>query len=153
MLVKEALISQGFFFAEVTSSLIENSNNTIDLIYDVEMGERALLKSIEFTGNKVFKTSKLRNIITSEDELYEALSSSRVKLTPEVKEVVNYRKSIFMGFQLIDKQGFLRVNDIIKIQKDLVDNDAGIRSTPGTVLKNDKIGEVVYTPPPRIKLK
>ena len=59
VLVKEALISQGFFFAEVTSSLIENSNNTIDLIYDVEMGERALLKSIEFTGNKVFKTSNL----------------------------------------------------------------------------------------------
>ena len=92
-------------------------------------------------------SSEIENIITSEDELYEALSSSRVKLTPEVKEVVNYRKSIFMGFQLIDKQGFLRVNDIIKIQKDLVDNDAGIRSTPGTVLKNDKTGEVVYTPP------
>ena len=70
LLVKEALISQGFYFAKVTSSLIENSNNTVDLIYDVEPGDRALLKSIEFTGNKVFKASKLRNIITSEENRF-----------------------------------------------------------------------------------
>ena len=26
-------------------------------------------------------------------------------------------------------------------------NSAGIRKVPGTVLKNDKTGEIVYTPP------
>lgn len=35
----------------------------------------------------------------------------------------------------------------MSVQQKLVDNTAGIRSTPGTVLKNDKTGEVVYTPP------
>ena len=29
----------------------------------------------------------------------------------------------------------------------MVNNNAGIRSTPGTVLKNDKTGEIIYTPP------
>jgi Fic family protein len=92
-------------------------------------------------------SSEIENIITSTDELYEALTSKKSKVKTEVKEVVNYRRSIFLGFEILNRQGFLRVNDIIKIQKDLIQNDAGIRATPGTVLKNDQTGEVVYTPP------
>ncbi len=41
----------------------------------------------------------------------------------------------------------MKVNDIVNIQQELVSNTAGIRSTPGTVLKNDMTGEIVYTPP------
>ncbi len=107
--------------------------------------QRMLINAVVLQEAK--DSSEIENIITSEDELYEALSSNTSRLTPEVKEVVNYRKAIFLGFNLIDTQGFLRVNDIIKIQKNLVDNNAGIRSTLGTVLKNDSTGEVVYTPP------
>ncbi|MBB4080783.1 Fic family protein [Lewinella aquimaris] len=92
-------------------------------------------------------SSEIENIITSTDELYEALSVSDLVVRPAAKEVVNYRRSIMMGYDILTRQGFIRVNDIIKIQKDLINNDAGIRSTPGTVLKNDKTGEVVYTPP------
>jgi len=69
------------------------------------------------------------------------------KISAETKEVVNYRKAIFHGFDIVKQQGFLRVNDIVSIQQELVDNTAGIRSTPGTVLKNDKTGEIVFTPP------
>ena len=68
-------------------------------------------------------------------------------MSPETKEVVNYRKAIFQGHDLVKKQGFIRVNDIVSIQQELVDNTAGIRSTPGTVVKNDITGETVYTPP------
>lgn len=92
-------------------------------------------------------SSEIENIITTQDELYQALAINKPHVSAEIKEVVNYRKAIFHGFDLIKKQGFLRVNDIISIQQKLVDNTAGIRSTPGTVLKNDKTGDVVYTPP------
>lgn len=92
-------------------------------------------------------SSEIENIITSTDELYEALSSKEHKIKPETKEVMNYRRSIMVGYKILQDQGFIRVNDIIRIQKDLISNDAGIRSTPGTVLKNDTTGEVVYTPP------
>lgn len=92
-------------------------------------------------------SSEIENIITSTDELYEALATKDSAVTPQTKEVVNYRRSIMVGFELLKKQGFIRVNDIVNIQKDLISNDAGIRSTPGTVLKNDTTGEVVYTPP------
>ncbi len=92
-------------------------------------------------------SSEIENIITSTDELYEALTSKKTFSNPNVKEVVNYRRSIFLGFKIISEQGFLKVNDIIQLQQDLIDNNAGIRSTPGTVLKNDQTGEIVYTPP------
>ncbi len=92
-------------------------------------------------------SSEIENIITTQDELYKALTVNKINISAETKEVVNYRKAIFHGFDLAKKQGFLRVNDIVSIQQKLVDNTAGIRSTPGTVLKNDKTGEIVYTPP------
>ncbi|MCG8307185.1 MAG: Fic family protein [Cytophagales bacterium] len=92
-------------------------------------------------------SSEIENIITTQDELYKALTINKSTISPEAKEVVNYRKAVFTGFDLIKKQGFLRVNDIIKIQHELIGNDAGIRSMPGTVLKNDTTGEIVYTPP------
>ena len=71
-------------------------------------------------------SSEIENIITSTDELYEALTSKKSRSKSEIKEVVNYRRSIFMGYEMIKKQGFLKVNDIIKIQKDLIENNAGI---------------------------
>jgi len=92
-------------------------------------------------------SSEIENIITTQDELYKALTINSTKLSTETKEVINYRKAIFHGYDIIKKQGFLRVNDIVSIQQELVDNTAGIRSTPGTVLRNDKTGVIVYTPP------
>ncbi len=91
-------------------------------------------------------SSEIENIITTQDELYKALAS-KGKQPAQVKEVINYRKAIFTGFELIKKQGFLRLKDIESIQKTITENNAGIRAMPGTVLKNDKTGEIVYTPP------
>jgi len=92
-------------------------------------------------------SSEIENIVTTQDELYKALSINTPKVSPQTKEVVNYRKALFLGFDMIKQQGFLRVNDIIKIQQKLEGNKAGIRALPGTELKNDKTGEIVYTPP------
>ncbi len=92
-------------------------------------------------------SSEIENIITTQDELYRALTISQKNISSATKEVINYRKAIFLGFDFVKNQGFLTVNDIVKVQQSLVDNSAGIRNTPGTVLKNDKTGEIVYTPP------
>lgn len=92
-------------------------------------------------------SSEIENIITTQDELYKALTVNSSKISSETKEVVNYRKAIISGYDTLKNQQFLRVNDIIDIQRVLVENNAGIRSTPGTVLKNDTTGEIVYTPP------
>jgi Fic family protein len=60
-------------------------------------------------------SSEIENIITTSDELYMALSSIGSQPS-SVKEVINYRSAIFKGFELIKKQGFLRLNDLMELQ-------------------------------------
>ena len=69
-LIKDVLIRQGFYFAEINSYLENNKNNTVNIIYDIDQGDRALLKEIVFTGDRIFKSNKLRNIITSEENKF-----------------------------------------------------------------------------------
>jgi Fic family protein len=90
-----------------------------------------LINAIVFHEAK--DSSGIENIITTQDEQYKALTVNKTHISPETKEVVNYRKVIFHGYDIAKSQGFLRLNDIVGIQQELVDNTAGIRSTPGTV--------------------
>jgi len=64
------LKNSGFYFAEVKLKKIENSNKTIALIYDVELGEKAKIKKIKFIGDKKFKNRKLFRIIASEENKF-----------------------------------------------------------------------------------
>lgn len=59
--------SYGFYFADIKTKKIENSNNTLDLIYDLNLGERAKIKKINFIGNNLIKSNKLRKLIISEE--------------------------------------------------------------------------------------
>jgi len=74
-------------------------------------------------------SSEIENIITTQDELYKALTTN-TKQPTQVKEVINYRSAIFLGFKLIKKQGFLKLKDIETIQKTIIENNAGIRTPP-----------------------
>tara|TARA_Y100000590_G_scaffold26555_1_gene29883 strand:+ start:4670 stop:6922 length:2253 start_codon:yes stop_codon:yes gene_type:complete len=68
--IKSSLQASGYFFAKVKSSIKNNSNDTIDLIYDIELGDKALIGKIQFIGDKKFKDRKLRNIIVSEESKF-----------------------------------------------------------------------------------
>ena len=57
----------GFYFADIKTKIIENKNNSVDLIYDFDLGSRAKINEIIFVGKKVFNTRKLRKIILSEE--------------------------------------------------------------------------------------
>ena len=57
----------GFYFANVEVKVINNQNNSVDLLYDFDLGNRAIIKKINFQGNKIFRDTKLRNVIKSEE--------------------------------------------------------------------------------------
>ena len=59
--------SYGFYFAKIETKYTETNNNSIDITFNIDVGERAKIKKIDFIGNKVFKNNKLRNIIISEE--------------------------------------------------------------------------------------
>ena len=68
--IKNTLSTSGYYFSTVKSSIQENSNNTINLIYDIEIGKKALIEKIIFTGNKIFKDNRLRGLIVSEENKF-----------------------------------------------------------------------------------
>ncbi len=57
----------GFYFAEINVEVIDNNNNSVNLIYNFNLGDRAKIDEINFTGKKIFNTRKLRKIILSEE--------------------------------------------------------------------------------------
>ena len=57
----------GFYFADIKTQIINNNNNSVNLIYDFDLGRRAKINEINFVGQKIFKTRKLRKIILSEE--------------------------------------------------------------------------------------
>ena len=64
------LRSNGFYFSNVDSKIIENDNNTVDLIYEIDLKKRAHIKNIKFIGDKKIKDGKLRGIIISEESKF-----------------------------------------------------------------------------------
>jgi len=92
-------------------------------------------------------SSGIENVITTQDKLYQALYAKSTKPDGATKEVLRYREALLMGTRLIKERGFLNTNGIIAIQKELEENNAGLRRLPGTALINDLTDEVIYTPP------
>ncbi len=93
-------------------------------------------------------SSEIENVITTQDKLYQALTSqSQSHIDPATKEVLRYREALLHGLKIVEKKGFLNTNCIIEIQSILEENSAGIRKLPGTTLTNTKTGKVIYTPP------
>ncbi|WP_026950785.1 Fic family protein [Algoriphagus mannitolivorans] len=92
-------------------------------------------------------SSSVENIITTHDDLYKANLDFEVSISPEVKEVQNYVAAMKQGFELVEKQGLLTNQTILKIQETLEGNNAGFRKLPGTALKNAQTGDTVYSPP------
>ena len=68
--IKNALSRSGYYFATVDVKIRENNNDTLDLIYNIDTGEKALIKNIKFTGDKFYKDRKLRNVIVSEENKF-----------------------------------------------------------------------------------
>lgn len=91
-------------------------------------------------------SSAIENIITTDDELFRAELFEEF-VGPAQKEVQNYAKALRYGFEKTRHHGLLTNNLILEIQQILEENRAGFRKLPGTALKNQQTGDVVYTPP------
>ena len=98
------------------------------------------------TINEAKDSSEIENIITTHDELFKAMSQPNYQ-NPAAKEVVNYRTALWKGYEAIKNTQILTINMMVEIQQNIENNRAGIRKLPGTVLKNEATGEVIYTPP------
>ena len=70
--------ASGFYFAEIEVNVFDNKNNSVDINYKFNLGNRAIIKRINFQGNKIFRDSKLRNVIRSEEgKFWKFISSDK----------------------------------------------------------------------------
>ncbi len=91
-------------------------------------------------------SSEIENIVTTHDELFRA-SVDISSVTQETKEVENYKNALLKGFHLVRDNKLLLKRDILEIQAELEQNNAGVRKQAGTNLKNAQTGEIIFTPP------
>ena len=98
------------------------------------------------TINEAKDSSAIENIVTTHDSIYKVLTESGYK-DENAKEVVDYRSAIWHGYEIVKKKGFINTNVLVELQSMIEHNQAGIRKTPGTSLKNSRTGEIIYTPP------
>jgi len=61
------LKNMGFYFPKVDVYIKENENKVLDIVYEIDIGQKAKIGKITFTGKKIFKDRKLKSIIISEE--------------------------------------------------------------------------------------
>lgn len=91
-------------------------------------------------------SSEIENVVTTNDELYQAYSVEDMKhVSPATKEVLHYREALWAGYKAIKNKplGISIFRDLFRTIKQI---DGDVRSVPGTILRN-VFGETVYTPP------
>ncbi len=129
-IVLNTLRKFGYYFAKVNLQLIDEPSNTIKLIYDIDLGKKALIRNINFIGDKKYKSRKLYDIITSEEAKFWKFISGKKFLNEErvaldVRLLTNFYKN--KGYYKADvKSSFAEFSDDGKF--DLIFNiDAGLK--------------------------
>ena len=93
-------------------------------------------------------SSEIENIVTTQDDLFRADLYPEGPRSAAAKEVALYRNALRLGFARLSETGGLIPNSmLIDMFRLLKGREGGFRATPGTALKNEMTGEIVYTPP------
>lgn len=96
-------------------------------------------------------SSKIENINTTMEEVFQMELLPEKKRTGAAKEVLHYRDAMLHGLEIVRKKEFLATNDFVAVQKIVEPGKHGIRKSNVTI-QNTSTKEVLYTPPTGEKL-
>ena len=102
--ILNVLKDDGYYFSDVKSSYQDLGDNKIDLIYQIDLGEKSKISKISFIGDKKFKDSTLKSIIISEEYKFWKFISGKKYLN---EKLINYDKRLLYNFY--KNKGFLKV--------------------------------------------
>ena len=66
--VRKLFTEQGYVNAAVDFAISPEANNQVAVVLDIVEGNRLLIKSISFEGNKAFSESELKDLLTTKEE-------------------------------------------------------------------------------------
>jgi len=82
--ILDNLRSLGYYFANVEVYKEDLQDNKVDIIYKINLGNKAKIGKISFLGNKVFKDNKLKRLIISEEYKFWKIISGKKYLNTDV---------------------------------------------------------------------
>ena len=116
--IQKQLRSMGYYFSDISGSIETLGDNKINLIYDINLGQKAKISKITFTGDKVYKDKKLRSIIASEEYKFWKFISGRKFLN---EQIIELDKRLLKNFYL--NNGFYKSKINTSFAKLIGDNN------------------------------
>ena len=102
--ILKSLKNLGYYNSTIEILAETKDNNTLDLVYEINIGEKAKIEKITFTGNKVYKDSKLKSVIISEEYKFWKFISGKKYLN---ENVTSLDSRLLKNFYL--NKGYLNV--------------------------------------------
>ncbi len=98
-IIKKLYSSLGYNFAKIEVKTNEIDNTNLDLLIEINRGERTKISSINFIGNNKIRSKRLRDVIASEEAKFWKIISKNTNLSENIvnldkRLLVNYYKSI-----------------------------------------------------------
>ena len=92
------------------------------------------------------RSSEIENIVTTNDELYRAMSSEKIQITPHTKEVLRYREALWTGMYNMRDRPIINTPLFEQICTRVLDVQMDVRKYD-VKIQNPTTNEIIYTPP------
>ena len=115
--ISAILRNTGYFFSKVSINKEELGENKLNLIIDIELGDKAKIKKISFIGDKKFKNRKLNSVIVSEEYKFWKFLSGKKYLN---ENTINLDTRLLKNFYLNNGYYNVKINSSFAR---LIDND------------------------------
>ena len=141
--IKKFYTSLGYNSTKVEVKIRKIDENNFDMVFEIDRGEQTKISSINFIGNKIIRSSRLREIVASEEDKFWKVISRNTNLNEDLIELdkrllKNYYKSL--GFYDIKITSNIAEVDIKSNANLTYSIDEGTRYTINKISTNvDKV--------------
>ncbi|GGC52204.1 outer membrane protein assembly factor BamA [Siccirubricoccus deserti] len=81
--IQELYARRGRFAAAVEPKIIQLDQNRVDVVYEIQEGEAALIARINFVGNSAYGDSRLKEVVATKEQAWYRIFSSSDQFDPE----------------------------------------------------------------------
>tara|TARA_A100001015_G_C15035594_1_gene736035 strand:+ start:287 stop:2518 length:2232 start_codon:yes stop_codon:yes gene_type:complete len=94
-LIKSLYASQGYNFAKIDAKINKIDEENLELLIEISRGEKTEISSINFIGNKTFRSKRLRDVIASEEDKFWKFISRNTVLN---ENLINLDKRLLLNY-------------------------------------------------------
>lgn len=92
------------------------------------------------------RSSEIENIVTTNDELYRAMTSNKIQTAPNTKEVLRYREALWTGVENLRDRPIMNTPLFEQICSRIRDVKMNVRRHE-VKIQNPNTKQIIYTPP------